>query len=78
MSRIGRKPIAVPAASTSRSTAKTVTVKGPKGTLTQTFRPEIGIKFENGEILVTRPNDEKMEKACTGLPGRSLRTWFTA
>ena len=62
MSRIGRKPIAVPAGVDVKIDGSTVTVKGPKGTLTQTFRPEIGIKFENSEILVTRPNDEKMEK----------------
>ena len=63
MSRIGRKPIAVPAGVDVKIDGSTVTVKGPKGTLTQTFRPEIGIKFENSEILVTRPNDEKMEKS---------------
>ena len=54
MSRIGRKPIAVPAGVDVKIDGSTVTVKGPKGTLTQTFRPEIGIKFENSEILVTR------------------------
>ena len=67
MSRIGRKPIAVPAGVDVKIDGSTVTVKGPKGTLTQTFRPEIGIKFENSEILVTRPNDEKMEKSLHGL-----------
>lgn len=67
MSRIGRKPIAVPAGVDVKIDGSTVTVKGPKGTLTQTFRPEIGIKFENGEILVTRPNDEKTEKSLHGL-----------
>ena len=43
MSRIGRKPIAVPAGVDGKIDGHTVTVKGPKGTLTQTFRPEIGI-----------------------------------
>ena len=57
MSRIGRKPIAVPAGVDVKIDGSTVTVKGPKGTLTQTFRPEIGIKFENSEILVTRPTE---------------------
>ena len=65
MSRIGRKPIAVPAGVDVKIDGSTVTVKGPKGTLTQTFRPEI--KFENSEILVTRPNDEKTEKSLHGL-----------
>ena len=67
MSRIGRKPIAVPAGVEVKIDGHTVTVKGPKGTLTQTFRPEIGIALEGSEIIVTRPNDEKIEKSMHGL-----------
>ena len=67
MSRIGRKPIAVPAGVDVKIDGSTVTVKGPKGTLTQSFRPEIGIALENGEIVVTRPNDEKIERSLHGL-----------
>ena len=67
MSRIGRKPIAVPAGVDVKIDGHTVTVKGPKGTLTQTFRPEIGIALEGSEIIVTRPNDEKIEKSMHGL-----------
>ena len=67
MSRIGRKPIAVPAGVDVKIDGSTVTVKGPKGTLTQTFRPEMGIKLEGGEILVTRPNDEKEMRSLHGL-----------
>ena len=67
MSRIGRKPIAVPAGVDVKIDGSTVTVKGPKGTLTQTFRPEMGIKQEGSEILVTRPNDEKEMRSLHGL-----------
>ena len=67
MSRIGRKPIAVPAGVDVKIDGNTVTVKGPKGTLTQSFRPEIGIALENSEIIVSRPDDEKMTKSLHGL-----------
>ena len=67
MSRIGRKPITVPAGVDVKIDGSTVTVKGPKGTLTLTFRPEMGIKQEGSEILVTRPNDEKEMRSLHGL-----------
>lgn len=67
MSRIGRKPITVPAGVDVKIDGSTVTVKGPKGTLTQTFRPDMGIKQEGSEILVTRPNDEKEMRSLHGL-----------
>ena len=67
MSRIGRKPITVPTGVDVKIDGSTVTVKGPKGTLTQTFRPEMGIKQEGSEILVTRPNDEKEMRSLHGL-----------
>jgi large subunit ribosomal protein L6 len=44
-----------------------VTVKGPKGTLTRTFAPEMEIKVEGAEVTVTRPNDLKREKSLHGL-----------
>ena len=47
--------------------ANVVTVKGPKGTLTQAFHPNMNIKAEGNEILVTRPNDEKENRALHGL-----------
>ena len=71
MSRIGRKPINIPAGVTVTIDANVVTVKGPKGTLTQAFHPNMNIKAEGNEILVTRPNDEKENRALHGL-SRSL------
>ena len=60
MSRIGRSPIAVPAGVTVTVEAgNQVTVKGPKGTLTQTFHPDMTIEVNDGVVHVTRPDDEK-------------------
>jgi len=68
MSRIGKMPIAIPAGVTvTIAENNTVTVKGPKGTLSRTFAPELGIKQEAGQVIVTRPNDLKREKALHGL-----------
>ena len=68
MSRIGRLPITVPAGvTTDIKDGNTVTVKGPKGELTRTFAPELGISLEDGTLTVTRPNDLKKNKALHGL-----------
>jgi len=67
MSRIGRKPINIPAGVDVTVNGSEVTVKGPKGTLTQTFSPVISIAREGEEILVTRPDDEKESRSLHGL-----------
>ena len=67
MSRIGRKPIAVPAGVDVKIDGSTVTVKGPKGTLTQTFNKDMAITLEGNEIIVTRPTEDKMHKSLHGL-----------
>jgi large subunit ribosomal protein L6 len=67
MSRIGRKPIPVPGGVTVTIDGTTVTVKGPKGTLTRTFRPEMTITQEDGRLLVARPSDDKSHRALHGL-----------
>ena len=68
MSRIGRLPITVAAGVTiDIKDGNTVTVKGPKGELTRTFAPELGISLEDGTLTVTRPNDLKKNKALHGL-----------
>ena len=67
MSRIGRKPINIPAGVTVTVAANVVSVKGPKGTLTQKFHPNMNIAVEGNEILVTRPNDEKENRSLHGL-----------
>lgn len=67
MSRIGRKPINIPAGVEVKIDGSVVTVKGPKGTLTQKFHPNMNIAQEGNEILVTRPNDEKENRSLHGL-----------
>ncbi len=67
MSRIGKKPVVVPAGVDVKIDGSTVTVKGPKGSLTETFNPEIIIKQEGNEIIVERPTDDKMHRSLHGL-----------
>ena len=67
MSRIGRKPITVPAGVDVKVDGSSVTVKGPKGTLTNTFNPDMMIKVEGTEIIVERPSEDKAHKSLHGL-----------
>lgn len=68
MSRIGRLPIPVPAGVEVTINGAHVTVKGPKGTLSHTLAEPIAIaKQDDGTLLVTRPNDERLPKALHGL-----------
>ena len=67
MSRIGRKPIAIPAGVDVKVDGNVVTVKGPKGTLSETLNSRISVKVEGSEVLVTRPTDDKEDRALHGL-----------
>lgn len=68
MSRIGKKPIALPTNVTlSVDDQNIVTVKGPKGTLTQTVDRDISVAVEDGQIQVSRPTEQKRHKALHGL-----------
>lgn len=67
MSRIGKLPIAIPAGVDVTIDGSTVTVKGPQGTLTRTVHSNITVAVENNEIVVTRPNDEKLNRSLHGL-----------
>ena len=68
MSRIGRAPITVPAGVEIKiEDNNVVTVKGPKGTLTQQFNANMAIALDNGVVTVTRPNDAKENRALHGL-----------
>lgn len=71
MSRIGKNPIAIPAGVTVSIDGQNVTVKGPKGELTHTVTEPIVVAQEDGNIVVTRPNDERRSRALHGL-NRSL------
>lgn len=67
MSRIGRAPITVPAGVDVKIEDGLVTVKGPKGELSQQFNKNIMIELEDGIITVKRPNDEKEMRSLHGL-----------
>ena len=72
MSRIGKLPISVPGGVTiTVDDGNTVTVKGPKGTLTEKISPDIMIEQDNGVLHVKRPSDDKQHRALHGLT-RSL------
>jgi large subunit ribosomal protein L6 len=71
MSRIGRKPIPVPAGVEVDIRPGTVTVKGPKGSLEERISPDITVKSEDGVLTVSRPSDRSDHRALHGLT-RSL------
>jgi large subunit ribosomal protein L6 len=67
MSRIGKKPIDVPAGVTVTVDGRNVTVKGPRGTLTRSLPPIVAVKVDGAVVNVSRPNDETASKAMHGL-----------
>lgn len=67
MSRIGKKPIEIPAGVDVQIDGTLVTVKGPKGTLTRNVHPNITVEKDGNVINVTRPNDDKMNRSLHGL-----------
>ena len=67
MSRIGRNPIAVPAGVEVKVDGSTVTVKGPKGTLTKTVHSNIKVELDGAVVTVTRPDDSNLNKSLHGL-----------
>ena len=71
MSRIGRKPINIPAGVDVKFENGVITVKGPKGTLTRDVHPNMTLTIEENVLTVTRPNDDKENRALHGLT-RSL------
>lgn len=67
MSRIGKAPITVPNGVEVSIAGRTVTVKGPKGTLSRDIPGEIIVRKEENTILVERPNDERQNRSLHGL-----------
>ena len=67
MSRIGKKPIVIPAGVDVKLNGSEVTVKGPKGELKNTFNSDMAIAIEGNEIIVTRPSDVKEHRSLHGL-----------
>lgn len=77
MSRIGRKPISVPAGVDVKIDGTTVTAKGPKGTLVETFNKDMIIKVEGSEIIVERPSEDKLHKSLHGLTRTLIANMIT-
>lgn len=67
MSRIGKLPISIPAGVTVENKDNVITVKGPKGVLTQVVDPSITVEVKDGNVELNRANDEKQIKAFHGL-----------
>ena len=78
MSRIGRLPVVVPSGVEVKITENNeVTVKGPKGTLEKALPQEMDIKLEDGQVVVTRPNDLKKMKSLHGLTRTLVQNMVT-
>ena len=77
MSRIGKLPIAIPAGVDVNVDGRLVTVKGPKGEMSRTVRPEVTVKVEDGNILVTRDSDEAHVRSYHGLTRALLANMVT-
>jgi large subunit ribosomal protein L6 len=67
MSRIGRLPIAVPSGVDVTIDGRTVTVSGPKGTLSRELHPDIAVNREDATLVVSRPTEQKLHKQLHGL-----------
>ncbi|MBI3610639.1 MAG: 50S ribosomal protein L6 [Nitrospirae bacterium] len=67
MSRVGNKPILIPSGVQVQLEQKGVRVKGPKGELTRSLETGIGVKVENGQVIVTRQSDDRFHRAKHGL-----------
>jgi large subunit ribosomal protein L6 len=77
MSRIGRLPITVPTGVTVNIKDNTVSMKGPKGEMSQTFVPDMSIKLQDSKLVVERPNDTKENRALHGLTRSLLNNMVT-
>ena len=77
MSRIGKKPITIPAGVDVTINGQDITVKGPKGTLNYTFHSDITVAIEGTEINVTRPSDVKEHRAMHGLTRTLIANMIT-
>ncbi|MBA3372386.1 MAG: 50S ribosomal protein L6 [Actinomycetota bacterium] len=67
MSRIGKQPVAIPSGVDVSLSGSTLTVTGPRGTLTQRIHPDITVDVADGEVRVTRPDDEREHRSLHGL-----------
>ena len=77
MSRIGKKPITIPAGVEVKLNGNDITVKGAKGELSYTFNADITVAVEGNEIIVTRPSDVKEHRSLHGLTRTLIANMIT-
>ncbi len=77
MSRIGKKPIAIPAGVDVKIEGNLVTVKGPKGELSRNIHPNITVEKDGDTITVSRPNDDKQNRSLHGLSRTLIANMIT-
>ena len=77
MSRIGRKPIVIPAGVEVKIDGETVKVTGPKGTLTQKVHTGLGLEMEGNELKVSRPSDDREFRSLHGLTRTLINNMVT-
>jgi large subunit ribosomal protein L6 len=77
MSRIGRKPIVIPAGVEVKIDGETVKVTGPKGTLTQKVHTGLGLEVEGNELKVSRPSDDRQFRSLHGLTRTLIHNMVT-
>ena len=77
MSRIGKKPVIIPAGVEVKLNGTELTVKGPKGSLSQNFSEKITVTIEEKEIKVTRPSDDREYRALHGLTRALIQNMVT-
>ncbi len=78
MSRIGRKPIVIPEkVNIEIGKNNKITVKGPKGELTRTFSPDMTIELKDGQVVISRPTDQRHHRALHGLTRALLANMVT-
>ena len=67
MSRIGKKPVAIPGGVKAAVSGNTITIEGPKGKLSYSFKTDFKVEVKDNAVTVTRPSDAKQDKATHGL-----------
>jgi large subunit ribosomal protein L6 len=77
MSRIGKQPITLPDKVEVKISNQQVTVKGPRGELSHSVHPDIAVSHEDGQLIVTRPSDERQHRALHGLTRALLANMVT-
>lgn len=77
MSRVGKKPVAIPKGVTVTSDGSIIKIKGPKGELERSIHPNMKVQVAEAEVLVTRPDDTKSNKSLHGLTRSLIQNMMT-